>query len=159
MEINSIQGLLPDPNGGAMTIVHRSHRHLSEWPTLGWPDLWRPLIGPDEQEWLRMEEFHDGDTLVLRAELPAIDPDKDVDITLQGARLHIRAQREEKSEHKEKEGYRSEFRYGSFERTIAVPTGTSADDVKASYSDGILEIRVPCPAEAETSTKVAVAKP
>ncbi|HYA67688.1 MAG TPA: Hsp20/alpha crystallin family protein, partial [Acidimicrobiales bacterium] len=56
-----------------------------------------------------------------------------------------------------KEGYRSEFRYGTFERDVLLPKGVTADDVSASYTDGILEVRVPMPTEAKPeATKVAV---
>ena len=46
----------------------------------------------DGQEWLRVEEFHDGDTLVVRAELPDIDPDKDVEVTTADGVVRIHAQ-------------------------------------------------------------------
>ena len=50
------------------------HRHVEGWPAFGWPKH-RSF----ELEWLGMEEFHHGDTLVVRAELPDVDPDKDVE--------------------------------------------------------------------------------
>ena len=69
------------------------------------------------------------------------------------------AQRTASSEHKGKEGYRSEFRYGSFERDVLLPPGVEETDVAATYTDGILEVRVPMPTEAEeTATKVAVTR-
>jgi HSP20 family protein len=113
----------------------------------------------DGQEWLRVEEFHDGDTLVVRAELPGIDPDKDVEITSDDGVVRIHGHHEEKTERKEKRGYRSEFRYGDFEREITLPKGATAEDVKASYNDGILEVRIPCPEQAEsTPTKVPISR-
>jgi len=72
---------------------------------------------------MKVEQFQDGNTLVVRAEVPGIDPDKDVDVSVSDGMLHIRAEREEKSEHKSKNGYRSEFRYGSFSRSVALPAG------------------------------------
>jgi HSP20 family protein len=68
-----------------------------------------------------VEEFHDGDTLVVRAELPDIDPDKDVEVTTTDGVVRIHAHREQKSDHQEKRGYRSEFRYGDYKRDIALP--------------------------------------
>ena len=136
------------------------HTHIAEWPTFGWPERWRRLFEfEDGHEWIRVEEFHDGDTLVVRAELPDIDPDKDVEITSDGGVVRIHGHREEKTERKEKQGYRTEFRYGDFEREIALPKGATAKDVKATYSDGILEVRVPCPEKAEAApTKVPIAR-
>jgi HSP20 family protein len=105
---------------------------------------------------MRLEEFLDGDTCVIRAELPGIDPEKDVDITVAEGILHIQAHREERSEEEQPSGYRSEFRYGSFERGIRLPEGATEADVKASYKDGILEVRVPVAREKKTATRVPV---
>src|ERR1019366_2340772 len=67
--------------------------------------------------------------------------------------------REQKTEHKEKRGYRSEFRYGEFEREIVLPQGSVADEVKATYDNGVLEVRIPCPKKThEASTKVPVTR-
>ena len=97
----------------------------------------------DEVEWLRVEEFVEDKTLVVRAELPGIDPEKDVDISVMGGSLVIRAQKEQKSEKKEKDSYRSEFHYGSFVREIALPAGVDEAQIAATYRDGLLEVRVP----------------
>ena len=108
-------------------------------------DVVRRLFLPDweEPEWLRVEEFVDGTALVVRAELPGIDPDKDVDISVADGSLRISATKEEKSEHKERDSYRSEFRYGSFVRTIRLPEGCREQDISATYADGVLEVRLP----------------
>ncbi|HZC51253.1 MAG TPA: Hsp20/alpha crystallin family protein [Mycobacterium sp.] len=106
---------------------------------------------------LRLEEYVEGDAGVIRAELPGIDPDKDVEITVSDGVLHIVAHREERTEEKLPEVYRSEFRYGRFERHIRLPEGTTEADAKASYKDGILEVRVPVAATtAPAATKVLV---
>jgi HSP20 family protein len=76
----------------------------------------------------------------MRAELPGIDPDKDVEIAVQNGVLTVRAERRE-----EKEGRRSEFHYGTFTRSMTLPAGADVDDVKATYIDGILEIRIAVP--------------
>lgn len=103
---------------------------------------------------IKVEQYLDGDTLVVRAEVPGIDPDKDVDVSVSEGMLNIRAEREEKSEHKTKSGYRSEFRYGSFQRSIALPPGAKEEDITAGYKDGVLEVRAPAPAtRAESTTK------
>jgi HSP20 family protein len=101
-------------------------------------------VEPD-RSMLRVEEFIDDKTLVVRAEIPDIDPDKDVDLSVEGGRLHIKAQREARTEHKDKHSYRSEFRYGSFTRSIPLPEGATEADITASYKDGVLEVRVPIP--------------
>jgi len=109
---------------------------------------------------LRLEEFLEDDTCVIRAELPGIDPEKDVDISIADGVLHLRAEREERSEEKRPDGYRSEFHYGLLARSIRLPEGATEADVTASYKDGILEVRVPAPKPAvePTPTKIPVAR-
>ena len=109
---------------------------------------------------MRVEEYLDGDTCVIRAELPGIDPDKDVEISVADGVLHLRAEREEHTEERRPEGYRSEFHYGSLARSIRLPEGATEADVSATYKDGILEIRVPAPKEAATAapTKIQISR-
>jgi HSP20 family protein len=118
-----------------------------------WPDfqelVQRLFDGETEKSWMRVEEFVDDKTLVVRAELPGMDPDKDVQIDVTNGELHIKAERQEKTEHKEKGSYRSEFKYGAFTRTFRLPTGATEADVKATYTDGVLEVRVPLGEEVE----------
>lgn len=132
------------------TLIKREH--------FDFPDLWRRFLEPDaDGSWLRVEEFQDGDTMVVRAEIPGIDPDKDVELTISEGVLRVKAHREQTSEQKSREGYRSEFRYGSFVRSVPLPPGTRDEDVKASYNDGILEIRIPV-GEVKAATKVPITR-
>jgi HSP20 family protein len=99
-----------------------------------------------------VEDFTEDDQYVVRAELPGIDPDKDVTVTVDGDLLTIHGERHEEKKDKNLQ----EHRYGSFTRTVRLPTGASADDIKASYADGILEVRAPIKAEAAEPHKIAV---
>ena len=112
-------------------------------PELGrWYEGLRPW---SHDEWrLRIEEQITDDTMVLRAELPGIDPDKDVEITISDGLLQLRVQRRFEKTEEEKGRPRSDFRYGSFARTVRVPRGLSVEVVTASYHDGILEVPLPC---------------
>lgn len=132
-----------------MTMVHR--RQWTDWPASALPERWRRLFDADLEHdgWLRMEEYREGDELVVRAEIPGIDPDKDVEISMADDVLSIRAHRRVTQEKTSKESYRSEFRYGELWRTLTLPQGVKAEDIKATYGDGILEIRVPAPAAKE----------
>jgi HSP20 family protein len=96
-------------------------------------------------EVIRVDEYLDNDAQVIRAELPGIDPAKDVELTVTDGMLRIAAERrtEEKSADK---GYRRhELRYGSYARVLPLPEGVVEDDITATYKDGILEVRVPIP--------------
>ena len=90
---------------------------------------------------------------------PGIDPDKDVEITSDDGVVRIHAHHEEKSERKQQRGYHSEFRYGDLEREIVLPKGASAKDVAATYKDGILEVRIPCPETVEpVPTRIPISR-
>lgn len=125
-----------------MTVPARRERPMfgdlmdwfeSEFPAL---PIMRPFIGG---QLVRVEDFVDQGQYVVRAELPGIDPEKDVDITVENGILTITAERREEK----KESGRSEFRYGSFSRSVRLPAGADEEDVTASYRDGILEVRTP----------------
>ena len=102
---------------------------------------------------IRVEELVDGNDLLVRAELPGVDPEKDVDIRVQNHSLLISARREERKEEKEKCGYRTEFRYGSFSRTLPLPEGATEQDIRATYKDGVLEVRVPVAEQKQSAAK------
>jgi HSP20 family protein len=126
-----------------VALVHRG-RYLVDWPSVVWRDPWRRWLDFEGGDgWLRTEEYEEGDTLVVRAELPGVDPDKDVEVTVADGVVRIHAHREQEAEQKGKHGYRSEFRYGEFVREVLLPEGSVAEEVKASYSNGILEVRIP----------------
>jgi HSP20 family protein len=108
---------------------------------------------------LRIEEYRDGDTLVVRSEMPGIDPDNDVEIDLRDHMLEIRAERREEKTEEDKGTRRSEFRYGSFFRAIPLPMEAKEGDVQATYKDGVLEVRVPCaPSFDEKPHRIPIAR-
>jgi HSP20 family protein len=118
--------------------------------------MFRRLFDADWSDagWMRIEQFREDDKLVVKAELPGIDPEKDVEITVTGDVLRVRAERQEKSESTKTGSCRSEFRYGSFERDIPVPKGVDPATIEADYTDGILTVRVPVPANKEATHRV-----
>jgi len=102
---------------------------------------------------MRIEDFLDGDVYVLRAELPGIDPARDVEISAHDGMLNVRAERHEEK----KDEHRSEFHYGSFSRTISLPFGADPDAASATYRDGILEVRLPIKVETKPEvTHIAI---
>jgi HSP20 family protein len=121
------------------------------------PDLWSDLFAgfPSSLTALhpgnliKLEEDMEDGRYLLRAELPGMDPDKDVDITVQDGRLTIKAER---SERKETKG-RSEFSYGLFTRSITLPAGADEEDIKATYDKGILTVSVGVAEQAAAAEK------
>ncbi len=98
---------------------------------------------------IRVEEYVEGDHYMIRAELAGLDPEKDVEVTVGSGYLTIRAERSDKTEGK----HRSEFRYGSFSRTMGLPANADEDAVTASYRDGILTISVGLKTEQKAAAK------
>jgi len=94
-----------------------------------------------------IESYVDGDKFTVRVELPGVDP-KDVDVKVASGVLTVKGSREEKHEAKKRDFFQREFRYGSFERSITLPEGMKAEDLKATYHDGVLELTAPMPKEA-----------
>ena len=130
---------------------------LDATPISRWFGGLRPFIGEDDL--LRVEQQVTDDTMLIRAEMPGIDPDKDVEITVADGLLRIHAERRSSTKQEEAGSTRSEFRYGSFSRTLRVPKDTTTDDVVATYTDGILEVRFPLKAPTETPpTKVPITR-
>jgi HSP20 family protein len=122
------------------------------------PEPVRRFLQGEKDTWLRVEEYRDGSTLVVRSDIPGIDPDKDIDITISEDTLHIAARRAE-PDHRDQPDYRSDVRYGNFSRSIPLPRGANPDTVEASYIDGVLEVRVQLPEQSPTSaTKVHVSR-
>ena len=94
-----------------------------------------------------VESYVEGDKFVVKMELPGIDP-KEVEIKVTGGILTVKGSREQKDETKKNDFYRREIRYGTFERSMSLPEGIKAEDIKATYRDGILELTAPMPKEA-----------
>jgi HSP20 family protein len=103
-----------------------------------------------------IDAFVDGEELHVRAELPGIDPNSDVDIELDSGVLTISGERKQSTKQEGNGWFRSEMSYGRFERRIGLPEGVDAEHVSASYDKGILEIVVPLPAKKATKVKVDV---
>ena len=100
----------------------------------------------------RLEETIRDDRYVIRAELPGLDPDKDIEVTVDGRILTIRAERR----HETTGSYRSEFRYGSLARAVRLPARVDAADVTARYDKGVLEVSVPVEEVKMPGTRIPV---
>ena len=115
---------------------------------------------PHGEDVISVDEYRDEDTQVIRAELPGIDPDRDVELTVTDGMLRIDAERRVEKDTEDKGYTRHELRYGRFTRTLPLPEGATAEDIKATYRNGILEIRVPVPQQpaGKTPTRISISK-
>ena len=99
---------------------------LSEIGTAG---MWLPPIDLSETP----------DKITVKAEIPGMDP-KEIDISIQGDTLIIKGEKKEEKEEKGKNYYRMERRYGSFSRSVDLPTSVDTNKVTAECKNGVLEI-------------------
>jgi len=108
------------------------------------------------EDLIRVDEYRDGDTQVIKAELPGIDPAKDVEITAADGMLRIKAERRIEQDREDKGYTRHEIRYGQMTRTLPLPENVAEGDIAASYRNGVLEIRVPIPAAPAASEPTTI---
>jgi HSP20 family protein len=119
------------------------------------PLVWRriPMV---EMGWApAIEVFEKEDKFVVKAELPGMK-EEDIDVSVVGDTLTIKGERKAESEVKEEDYYCCERSYGSFSRSIALPSSVDAKKIGASYEDGVLEVSLPKAPEVKAK-KVAVA--
>ncbi|AGL16964.1 Hsp20/alpha crystallin family protein [Actinoplanes sp. N902-109] len=102
---------------------------------------------------IRFEDKLSDEEYVLRAEVPGVEPDKDLRITTLDGVLTITAERREE----EKGLKRSEFRYGALHRSVRLPANADEAGITATYRKGILEVTVPLTAPQPAGRKIEIA--
>lgn len=133
------------------TMAVRASNRLADM--VDWLESGPSIALRDGDRFVRVEDFERDGTYVIRAELPGVDPDKDIEVSVEGEYLTIHGERREETREKN----RSEFRYGSFSRSLRMPAGADASSVQATYHDGILEVVVPL-GEERPHTQVPVVR-
>jgi HSP20 family molecular chaperone IbpA len=116
-----------------------------------------PWTGPPQftaAQSFRVEEMARDNRYLIRAELPGLDPEKDIQVTVDGATLTIHAERRQE----DSGPHRSEFRYGSLTRLVTLPVKVDATDVTARYERGVLEVSVPAREVRPEGDRVAIEK-
>jgi HSP20 family protein len=99
------------------------------------------------QRWVpAMDLVEHDDHFVLRADLPGLTED-DVNIELHDGSLTISGERKAEHTTQERGFYRVERQFGSFSRTLTLPDGIDPERIKASFSNGVLEVGIPKPEE------------
>lgn len=107
-----------------------------------WPSL-RGVAFPDSSDWAPEIDVFDRDNcLVTKVDLPGLKKE-DVKVEVTDGHLAISGQRKSETEEKKDNVYRCERSYGSFYRAVPLPEGAKIEDVKATFTDGVLEVSVP----------------
>lgn len=120
------------------TALARFDREFDELVRRGWggsPVSRAGFVPPVELQ-------RSGSDVVIRLELPGVDVQNDVDVSVDKGRLVIRGERRDDRSEQGAQFLVRELRYGSFRREFALPEGVAADDIEASYDQGMLEVVV-----------------
>ena len=99
-----------------------------------------------------MDVFEKNGHLIVKAELPGVNKE-DVKVEMDDGDLVIDGERKAESEVREQDYYRMERTYGSFHRRLPIPLDVKPEQIKATYSDGVLEIQIPKPARTSPEPK------
>ncbi len=94
-----------------------------------------------------VESYVKDGNLVVRADVPGLEL-KDLDVSVLRNVLTVKGERKSEKEVKKEDYLRREVSYGSFERRMSLPEGAAADQVKANFKNGVLEITIPLAKEA-----------
>lgn len=104
----------------------------------GYPESWAPAL----------DIFEDEEKVTVRVELAGVKKE-DFDISLQDDVLTISGERKAETEQRGSESFRSERYFGSFTRSVTLPSPVKADAVSATYQDGVLTVVLPKAEEAK----------
>lgn len=146
--------------GGTMERSNRGRHSPTQGLFGAWPDVfshlpfgfWAPPEGrlaPRRTDAFRtwnpeIESFQRGDEFVVRADLPGLER-KDITVEVRDEALVIQGERTNEHEQEEDGRYWTERTYGQFYRVVPLPEGAIADSVKASFSNGVLEVVTKAP--------------
>jgi HSP20 family protein len=111
-----------------------------------WPEISRML--PELEPPMSVDVYEEGNHIIVKADLPGLSKD-DIDITLTEQNITISGEKKKEEKVEKKDYYRFERSYGSFRRSIALPAEVKTDKAKASFKNGVLEIKVPKTEEAK----------
>ncbi len=144
-----------DPFADLLTLKHDMDRIMEKFgaqPSRAGEDgqnIWMPSV----------DVFKQGDDMIVRAELPGVNP-SDINVSVTGNMLTIKGERRQERQLDENDYVLRETTYGSFERRITMPEDIDANQVRAQYRAGVLEITVPRSALVSTQPRnVAVGGP
>lgn len=113
-------------------------------------------MGLDENSsYPSVETFRRGENLILRAEVPGVEPG-DIDVHVEEGRLILKGEKKRVLEESDTEVYVRETSYGRFQRSFRLPRGVKAEQLQARCNNGVLEITVPLHSLEDASRKVPI---
>ena len=147
-----MSGLVPWRPLREMEALERRFGDIFDWPAM--PALWRHFSGR-EGGWVPSIEVYEKEGgFVVKAELPGMK-EEDIEVSVSDGTLTLKGERKAESEVKEEDYYCCERSYGSFLRSVALPSTVDAEKIGATYEDGVLEVSLPKVAEVKPK-KVSV---
>jgi HSP20 family protein len=124
----------------------------SGWPSFRWPAFRTPPATEAATWFPEIDVFEENNRLITKIDLPGLKKE-DVKVEVTDGYLAISGERKSEAEEKKEHFYRCEREYGSFYRAVPLPEGVKFEDVKASFSDGVLAVSVPLPAKPEANVR------
>src|SRR5262245_8137784 len=118
------------------------------FPTLLRPERWWPAETGTMIRMPAVDVYEEKDDVVIKAEIPGLSKE-DINVQVTDSTLMIKGEKKRDEEIKEDDYYRCERTFGSFTRAVALPSDVKADQVKASFKNGVLEVRLPRTEEAK----------
>lgn len=131
-------------------------REIEDWQRQMEDFFGRPIWKPNgERAWMpAVDVFEKDDKFVVKAELPGMK-EEDIDVSVTGDTLTIKGEKKTETEVKNEDYYSCERSYGSFYRTVPLPSTVDANKIEANVEDGVLEVTLPKIAEVKPK-KIAI---
>jgi HSP20 family protein len=129
-------------NGGAGTLTkfrNEMERAFDRFFTEPFEVAWYGRNG--KEWWPKLDVVEENDNVTIRMEVPGVSP-KDVEVSVRDNVLTVSGQKESSSKEEGKDFYVSEREFGSFRRSIELPSGCDADRVTASQDNGVLTVKI-----------------
>jgi HSP20 family protein len=124
-------------------------RMFDDWSSLPRPPMAR-LSAPEPAPWFpKVDVFQRDNHLITRVDLPGVKKEN-VTVEVAAGQLTLSGERKRETSEQKDQMFRSEREYGSFFRTVPLPEGVRAEDIKATFAEGVLEVSMPLPARLNT---------
>jgi HSP20 family protein len=149
-EKKSLARTRPEPLNMLRQMTSEIDRMFDEpWTMFRWPSA--AMASPDAPIWApKVDVVKKDHMLITRVDLPGMKKE-DVIVEVEDGFLTLSGERKKEMKEEKDNVYREEREYGSFCRSVPLPKGVKADDVKATFANGVLEVTMPLPDEEKSS--------